>query len=325
VTVVAHGFYRGKRVLVCGGAGFLGAHLVRALLAANASVEVIDPCVPGSGGSERNLAPVADAISWHRFSIEDRLKLATALKGCDYVFDAMGFTRHHVGLADPLFDLKLNYVSHVALAVGLNEVPRPLVYLGTRGQFGRHSGTLLEDSPQVPLDPQGIHKSAAESLLRVYSSRHGWPVLSARLDNCFGPGQPVAGDDIGLIGGFIRSLRAGENVMLYGDVGRSRKITYAPDAARWLLDAAERMRGGFSAVNMFGEDVRLVQLLELLIAKIGRGSYELAEFPPEIALLESGASEVSRKSFLEYVPHPHMTPLAESILTTLDYFQRANA
>ena len=321
--MAADGYYRGKHVLVCGGAGFLGAHLVGSLIKAGARVEVVDPCVPGSGGNERNLAPFAGVIAWRQVSSEDRSALLTALNNCDVVFDAMGFTRHHVGLADPLLDLRLNYLSHLGLAAALNEVPRPLVYLGTRGQFGRHTGTLFEDSPQVPLDPQGIHKSAAESLLRIYSPRYGWPVLSARLDNCFGPGQPITGDDVGLIGGFVRTLRAGECVKLYGDARRSRRITYAPDAARWLLDAAERMGSGFSAVNMFGADVRLVQLLDTLIAQIGRGSYELAKFPPEIALLEVGNTEVSRKVFLEHVPYPHITPLPDALATTLDYFQRA--
>ena len=318
--MAADGFYRGRRVLVCGGAGFLGSHLVGALIAAGASVEVVDPCIPGSGGSARNLAPYADVISWRRTSSEDRSTLVSALNGCDLVFDAMGFTRHHVGIADPRFDLNLNYLSHLELALALNEVPRPLVYLGTRGQFGRHAGTLLEDSPQVPLDPQGVHKSAAELLLRIYSARYGWPVLSARLDNCFGSGQPLTGDDVGLIGGFIRTLRAGERVMLYGDAARSRRITYAPDAAQWLLDAAERMATGYSAVNMFGEDVRLIDLLDLLVAQIGRGSYELADFPPAIKLLEAGNIEVSRKAFLEHVPHPRVTPLPTAIAATLDYF-----
>jgi UDP-glucose 4-epimerase len=316
------GFYLGKGVLVCGGAGFLGAHLVGGLVAAGAQVVVVDPCVEGTGGSAKNLAHFGDSIRWLRTSSADKSALMAALRDCDLVFDAMGFTRHHVGLADPMLDLQLNYLSHLHLAMALNEVPRPLVYLGTRGQFGRHTCLLLEESPQVPLDPQGVHKSAAESLLRIYSSRHGWPVLSARLDNCFGSGQPVDGGDVGLIGGFIRALRAGERVMLYGDPGRSRRVTYAPDVARWLLDAAERMGSGFSAVNMFGDDVRLVDLLDLLIAQIGRGSYELARFPPDIALLEMGTPEVSREVFLAHVPSPCMTPLADAIAATLDYFQR---
>lgn len=311
-----------QRVLVCGGAGFLGSHIVAALLSSGAEVTVLDPCMPGTGGREQNLVPFSERMKWLRVQSDDQNSLDEALSWCDLVFDAMGFTRHHVGIANPLLDLELNYLSHVHLALALNRSPRPLVYLGTRGQFGSSAIPLDEETCQVPLDPQGVHKSAAESLLRIFSVRRGWPMLSVRLDNCFGPGQLVSGDDIGLVGGFIRTLRAGARVELYGTAERTRNLAFAPDVALWLLEAARRMSSGFSSVNMFGEKVHLTRLLDLLVARIGRGSYEVVPFPREIALLEpGGGSEPSRRTFLQHVPEPKVTPLAEAIDATVTYFE----
>ena len=312
--------YSGKRVLVCGGAGFLGGHLVTALVSAGAEVTVLDPCVSGTGGREANLAAVRRRIQWMQVDSADKSALARAVVGSELVIDAMGFTRHLAGLTNPILDMQLNYLSHLHVARALNETPRPLVYLGSRGQFGRFAGILTEDTPQVPLDPQGIHKSAAKSLFRIYSARYGWPVLSVRLDGCFGPGQMTTGDDIGLVGGFIRSLSAGECVSLYGTTDRSRNIAYGPDVARWILEAAASVGNGFSAVNMFGETVRLTTLLDLVTSTMGRGSYRVTPFPHEIAVIDAPIVEVSRTTLLRHVPDPKPTPLVDALKQTIAYF-----
>lgn len=309
-----------QRVLVCGGAGFLGAHIVATLLASGAEVTVLDPCVPGTGGREENLAALSERITWLRAPASDQDALNEALSDCNLVFDAMGFTRHHVGIENPLLDLELNYLSHVHLALALNRFPRRLVYLGTRSQFGAAS-PIDEHACQVPVDPQGVHKSAAESLLRIFSARYGWPMLSVRLDNCFGPGQLVTGEDIGLVGGFIRTLRAGKRVELFGTVDRSRNLAFAPDVALWLVEAAQRITNGFYSVNMFGQKVRLTRLLDLLVERIGQGGYDIVPFPREIALLEPNDGESSRAAFLQYVPEPKVTPLVEAIDATVTYFE----
>jgi len=320
------GAFRGRHVLVCGGAGFIGSHIVAELLRLNARVTVLDPCVPQTGGRAENLSGVAGAVEWVRTRAENESKLAELVSETDFVFDAMGLTRHHVGIADPLLDCQLNYLPHLHLLNVIERTPKPLVYLGSRGQFGRIKSDVLDEwSPQFALDPQGIHKAAAESLMRIKAARGGLSVLSVRLENCFGPGQLFSGDDIGLIGGFIRALRAGESVQLYGDKKRSRNLAYGPDVAGWIVQSAAQIESGFSAVNMFGGEVRLCDLLDLLISLIGRGSYEIKPFPQEIASIEAGMPQISRKVFEQLVPDAKTTPLADAIVATLSYFDTVTA
>lgn len=320
----AAAFYRGRRVLVCGGAGFLGAKLVAALLAAGARVVVLDPCHPATGCRPSALAGYGDALVWHRTGVEDGAILSAALAGCDFVIDAMGLTRHHVGLADPLLDLALNHASHLHLLTALLTTPRPVLLLGSRCQFGDLAPDTDEDAPQRPLDPQGVHKAAAEQAFRIYAARNGLSVLSARLGNCFGPGQPLDGDDIGLVGGFIRTLCQGGTVALYGGPERERNLAYAPDAARWLLEAGARLGPGFDAVNMFGQPVRLGRLLESLVRLAGHGDagYAFEPFPAQAAIMDVGAVPFGGGPFSRYVPDPRPTDLETALERTVEYFMR---
>jgi len=313
----------GACVLICGGAGFLGSHLVRAFLQNGAEVAVIDPCKPDTGGRPENLASLEGAITWWRFGADNRSGVIAALERADIVVDAMGFTRHHMGNAQPFLDLELNYVPHLHLALCLNEVPKPVVLLGSRGQFAGVAGPVRADSPQSPNDLQGVHKIAAESAMRFYANRFGWPCLAIRLDNCFGPGQLTDGADIGLIGGFIRSLLRGERVDIYGGPDRARTISYAPDIARQIVGLTAGRRAGFEALNVYGQDVGLAALLDLLIARIGRGSYGYAPYPVGEAIKDAVVApedgDAARTAKAGFSP----TPLPVAIDATVSYFEQA--
>jgi len=309
---------------VCGGAGFLGSHIVTELVSAQAAVTVLDPCIPKTGGNPKRLAHLANAIEWIRRPVEDNPILVEAVSESEFIFDAMGLSKHHMGIADPEFDLRCNYQSHLHLITTINRFARPVIYLGSRCQFGKLDGLVDEESPQTPLDPQGIHKTAAESLYRIYAERYGWPVLSIRLGNCFGPGQPVEGNDLGLVGEFIRVLQKGHCVSLYGDEKRQRNLLYVIDGAKWIVQAAYRIIDGFNAINMFGARVGLTDLLDLLVSKIGSGSYVVEPFPPEIKAIESGACDVSQDLFNQYVPESSPTPISQAIAETLLWMEKKN-
>jgi len=321
---VTSDYYLDRNILICGGAGFLGMHLTDALLSAGANVTIIDPCVPGTGGNPSNIEKFGNAVKWIREDVENTSALDQALSHCGLVFDCMGLTKHHEGIADPLHDLTLNYTSHIHLILGLGRTPRPVVYLGSRCQFGALRQDMDEDANQLPLDPQGIHKSAAEHAFRIYSKRTGFSALSVRLGNCFGPGQPTQGRDVGLVGGFVRALCKGERVTLYGLPGRGRNLVYAPDAASWLVQAATRMNLEFDTVNMLGEENELEKMLDALVRLIGKGagSYHYQPFPANAANMDVGTAAFGNGRFTHYVPRPDPTDLETALGHTVAYFKK---
>ena len=198
------------RVLILGGAGFIGSHIAAAFVRRGARVTVVDGFLPDTAAREANLAGLATQVELARTRIEDCPDLMELVREAELAVDCMGLTGHHIGMAEPLRDLELNLRSHVVLIEALRKVRGArVIYLGSRGQYGRGiADPITEETPQMPLDPQGVHKLAAEGLFRVYAHRGYFHAISLRLSNTYGEHQRTRGYDLGLVGGFLRDLLA---------------------------------------------------------------------------------------------------------------------
>ncbi len=311
-----------RHTLIFGGAGFLGSHITRRFVAAGDRVAVVDGLLPGTGGSLDHLHDVRDAIEVRPESIEAIDDLQSLVGSADVVIDAMAWTRHVAALNDPLQDMRLNLASHITLLQALRANPaRLLVYLGSRSQYGRiSSGVITEDTPMAPQDPQGVHKVAAETHFRNFSSLDGFNVVSLRLPNCFGECQPVVGEDIGLVGGFIRSFCLGETIKVYGE-GRRRSILYARDVADIVAAVVERPIAGFVPLNVAGHDVDIRDLAGRLQVLADAGAMAAEEMPAHIKAMDTGDAVVADARLEALIGEPPRTDLATALDATVTYFK----
>jgi UDP-glucose 4-epimerase len=305
-------------VLVLGGAGFLGSHVVRRFARGGWRVVVVDGLLPRTGGRAASLADLAGRIELIPRRVEELADLTEHLERSEVVIDCMAWTRHQEALADPLYDLSLNLTAHLHL---VGRLPagggQRVIYLGSRGQYGRVEGEeITEDTPMVPCDVQGVHKVAAESHYRIFAGLRRLAIVSLRLPNCFGPGQPVDGEDVGLVGGFVRDLLARRPVVVYG-TDRSRYLAYAPDVAEavWLL--AECCPPGFAACNYAGRRVGLGELATRLCELVGTGEWRGAPMPEALARTEVGDARISDARLRRLLPVIPCTPLAAALRETV--------
>lgn len=309
-------------VLVTGGLGFVGSHIVEAFALRGDTVVVIDGCLPETGGAEGGW----DGARCNRIiraCVEDTPDLCKYISDCDLVVDAMGWTRHMAAINNPMYDLKLNVQSHLHLMSAIPEgVNKKVIYLGSRGQYGNPQVECIdEDTPQIPVDVQGINKVAAESHWRQVSRRYGHQVVSLRFGNCYGVRQPTKGNDIGLLGGFIRSIFRGETIDLYGR-GRTRPFINVRDVANAVVMCADRVFDGFVPLNLASDDYSLEYILEWMIEKIGRGSFQVMDFPKTIKALDVGNAGFSGARFFDLFPDFKTTTIEEGLSETLIYIER---
>ncbi|MGH7388982.1 MAG: NAD-dependent epimerase/dehydratase family protein [Candidatus Rokuibacteriota bacterium] len=282
------------RVLICGGAGFIGSNIAIRFVEAGWRVIVVDGLLPRTHGRRANLDRILSHIELIARPLESVTDLGNVVSGCDVVVDTMGWSRHLLALEDPLYDLRLNLQSHLQLVrVFRRGQPRLAIYLGSRHQYGNQACTeLTEDAALVPADIQGIHKTAADHHFRLVSQRTGVPVVSLRFGNTFGPNQPTEGDDIGLVGTFIRNLLLDQTLVVYSG-GRRRNCVFVVDLAEVVFRIATRDLSGYQAFNVGGHDLTIRELVEAILAAAGRGSYRLAEMPEEVRSLEVGSARFS--------------------------------
>ena len=187
--------------LVLGGAGFIGSQIAAFYLENGWDVTIVDALCPRTGGDTENIKKIRKDVCFMHTEIDQIAGLSGLISKADTVIDTMGWTLHRMALHDPLYDMRLNLEAHI---VFINAIPPDykgqIVYLGSRGQYGSTGYDMItEETPMIPEDVQGIHKTAAESHLRLAARLNNTEIVSIRFPNCFGENQPFKGEDIGLI------------------------------------------------------------------------------------------------------------------------------
>jgi UDP-glucose 4-epimerase len=303
--------------LVLGGAGFMGSNICRHLAARGFRVIAVDGLMPRTSGNAANLASAAGDIELIAHRVEDVKSFADLLRGRDIVVDAMGWTSHWGAFDDPEYDLALNLSSHLVVTRAMPIArPRCIVYLASAHQYGRVSNSsIAETQPLLPLDVQGIHKTAAEHHYRIAAERNDLSVVSLRFGNTFGPAQPLAGRDVGLIADMIRKSLAGKTIEVFG-VGRMRTVHYAPDLARMIEGMAGREPAGFAAINVPGEYVAISELASQIAACTG-GALSQKPVPAAVSAIDVGNVPLDCTLFKKYFGEPQLTPLAAAVSETV--------
>ena len=264
-VVVLNGGWTGvlSTVVVTGGAGFIGANLVRQLLSEGVdSVVVVDDLSTG------NLDNLTDVEADVRIgSILDPELLDKALVGADAVIHLAAVPSVPRSVADPM-------TSHAANATGTLEVLQavrraggPHLVLASSSSVYGANRTLpkSEDLRTAPLSPYAVSKLAAEAYALAFAHCYGLDVLPFRFFNVFGPLQPAGHAYAAVVPAFVEAALAGRPVPVYGDGEQTRDFTYVGTVARVLADAVQRRVTHDGAVNLaFGTRTSLNALLERL-------------------------------------------------------------
>jgi UDP-glucose 4-epimerase len=309
-------------VLVLGGAGFIGSHIARRFLRGGSTVTIIDGLLPHTGAARENVQDLRADVEFIESAIAEVPQLSHLLERITVIVDCMAWTRHMSALDDPIYDLKLNAESHLHVIRLLRErAGQTVIYLGSRGQYGNPPvDEITEDTAMLPDDVQGIHKLAAESYYRVYARLRGLSVVSLRFANCFGEDQPVAGDDIGLVGGFTRDLLAGRCVDVFG-TGRTRHLVYVRDVAEVVWQLAGMAWSGFTAFNLSGYEVRIEDLAKMLVEMIRSGTLRVTAPPPRVHAIDIGSARFSEERLGRLLGEIPRTDMAVALRATIAYFR----
>jgi len=265
------GALRGARVCVTGGAGFIGSHLVDALVEGGADVSVIDDF---SNGREVNLSAAASRIRVVNASILDVGGLDDAMAGARIVFHLAALGSVPASVDDPEHYHAVNAEGSVAMlqAARRHGVKR-VVYSASSSAYGDTTTLPQTESMRPdPRSPYAMTKLAAEHAMRAWAICYGLETISLRYFNIFGPRQRHDSAYAAVIPRWIRAVRNGEPVELFGDGGQTRDFAFVSNAVHANLRAAiapARLDG--QVVNIgCGRRVSLLELLDAIERGVGR-------------------------------------------------------
>ena len=260
-------------VLVTGGAGFIGSHLVEHLLRRDTGVRILDNFF---SGSEANL-PFADAFGTRleivRGDVRDLATVERAARGVTVIFHQAAMRSVPLSVHDPLGanDNNVTGTLHVFEAARRAGIRR-VVYASSSSVYGdRPELPKCEDQSPAPISPYAVSKAAGEQYAAVWHRLYGVETVGLRYFNVFGPRQDPASEYAAVIPRFIQWALRGEPLEIHGDGTQSRDFTYIDNVVHANVLAAEAEGVGGEVFNVgCGERISLLTIVEMLEKLLGR-------------------------------------------------------
>ena len=294
------------RVLVTGGAGFIGSHLTDALVHRGDAVEVVDNMSAGRPGR------VPEQAAVHKLSVTDAAALAalTADFAPELICHLAAQIDVRSSVSHPAADATANVIGTVNVLESARAVGARVLFCSTGAViYGRDAPIpSMEDVLPLPESPYGVAKHCAEQYVLLYNRLHGTSHAVLRFANVYGPRQNPAGL-AGVVAIFCARALAGERPLIYGDGQQTRDYVYVADAVGAFLAAADRGRPGTWNIGT-GTEVSVLALTQVISQAAG---YQLEpEFAPARPgeLLRGALAPERARRDLGWVP---TTSLAEGV------------
>ena len=307
------------KVVVTGGAGFIGSHIAAALSASGARVRVLDDL---STGHRENLDEIGGDIDFIQGSVADQDLLQKALEDVELVYHEAAIPsvprsveaprETHIASVDGTFSL---------LLAARDRKVRRVVYAASSSAYGDQP-TLpkTEQMAPDPLSPYAVAKLVGEYYCQVFTRVYGLETVALRYFNVFGPRQDPGSQYSGVVSRLVSSLFGNERPVIYGDGEQSRDFTYIDNVVAANLSAAESTGANGKVINVAnGERVTLNELLAVLKDLTGKQDVTAEYLEPRVGDVKHSLADISMAR--ELLGYESMVDLREGLRRTIDWWK----
>lgn len=307
------------KVLVTGGAGFIGSHLVDFLLKENFKIRILDNL---STGKKENLKQCFEKIEFIEGDIRDFKTCLEAVKGMDGVFHLAALGSVPRSIENPELSISVNISGTVNIfsAARLARIKK-IVYASSSSVYG--------DSNEIPkkegkegrvLSPYGYSKKSNEEIAELFSRIYGIHFIGLRYFNVYGPRQNPEGPYAAVIPRFFKAYLTNKPPEIYGDGSQTRDFTYVEDAVRATFNGFLASEDAFNKVYNIsgGKQIKILDLA-LEIGRICNSKLKPMFKPPRKGDILNSLADLSlSKKYLNYTP---LKTLKEGLLASKEYYK----
>ncbi len=306
------------RVLVTGGAGFIGSHLVDRLVLQGHEVRVLDNF---SSGQRANLDRVLGEVEVVEGDAQSYERASRSVRGCETVFHLAALPSVPRSVQDPLTSHHANVTATLNMLLAARDAGvRRVLYSSSSSVYGANMEMPKREAmTPLPISPYAVSKLAGEGYCRVFGEVYGLEAVAIRLFNVFGPRQDPRSNYAAVIPRFITSLLAGRPPVLFGDGEQSRDFTFVQNVVDAALLAIEADDVGGGVYNVAcGESCSLNDLVDQLRRLIG-ADIESVHEPGRPGDIRHSLADISRAQHaFAYTPS---VGLGEGLQITVDYLR----
>ena len=318
-------FYRGRKVLITGGLGFIGSNLARQLVTLGADVLLVDSLIPDYGGNLFNVDGITDRVRINVADIRQQSTMNYLVRDQTVIFNLAGQVSHIDSMRDPYTDLEINCRSQLTIleACRYHNPRAKVVFAGTRQVYGRPESLPVTEGHLVrPTDVNGINKAAGEYYHLVYNNVFGVRACSLRLTNVYGPRQLIKHNRQGFIAWFIRLAIEGRTIPVYGDGNQLRDFVYVDDAADAFLRAGAIEACNGEVFNVGGDEpLSHRAVTSLLIDIAGSGGVEFVNWPADKKAIDIGSFYADSAKFKRATGWTPNVTMREGLRRTIEFYR----
>lgn len=319
-------YFNGKRVLVTGGAGFIGSNLTIRLVGLGANVTVVDNMLPRLGGNLFNLKEVLDCIHINFSDVRDEHSMDYLVKEQDFIFHLAGQVNHVDSIRNPIQDLDINCRGTLVLLESCRKFNKEakIIFAGTRGEYG--ASVNLPVNEDHPTNPKGIYavtNLTAEKMILVYHDVHKIQGVCLRITNTYGPRHQMAHDEYGVLNWFIRKAIDNEVIPVFGDGRILRDFLYVDDLVECFLEVATCEDAFGDVFNVgTGIPISFIELAKKIVEIAGSGKVAFTEFTKERKEVEPGDYYTDISKIKKVVGWAPKTSLDEGLRKTIEFYRK---
>jgi UDP-glucose 4-epimerase len=318
--------FKGKKILITGGLGFIGSSLAFRLVGLGAEVLLVDSLIPEYGGSLFNISGIEDKVKVNIADVRDEYSMTYLVQGQDYLFNLAGQTSHVDSMRDPYTDLEINCRSQLSIleACRKHNPDIKIVFASTRQIYGVPDYLPVDERHLLhPIDVNGINKTAGEWYHIVYNNVYDIRSCALRLTNTYGPRMRVKDARQTFLGWWLRQVIEGQEILVFGDGKQIRDFNYVDDAVEAFLLVAANDAANGEVFNLGGADpINLYDLAELLIELNGGGSFGVVPFPPERKVIDIGDYYGDYRKIQAKLGWQPKVSLREGLVSTLEFYHK---
>jgi UDP-glucose 4-epimerase len=308
-----------SNVLVTGGGGFIGSHVVERLVSRGDRVRVLDNFATGNRDS---LARFLDDIDLVEGDIQSYERVSNAVRGCELVFHLAALPSVPRSVQDPLTSNATNVIGTLNLLLAARDAGvRRVIYASSSSVYGANAELpKREASLPLPMAPYAVSKLAGEGYCRSFTRVYGLETVALRYFNVYGPRQDPLSAYAAVIPRFIDAFLAGRRPVIYGDGEQSRDFTYVDDVVDANMRAATAEAVAGEAFNVArGRRVSLNEIVAILRDLTGRELEPIHADPRPGDVRDSEADISHAEQLLGYAPR---TDLLEGLRLTIEHLER---
>jgi len=318
-------FYRGRRVLITGGLGFIGSNLARQLVDLGADVLVVDAMIEDYGGNLFNIAGFADRVRVNLADVRNESIMDVLVRDREVIFNLAGQVSHIDSMRDPYTDLDINCRAQLSMLEACRKFnpSTKVVFAGTRQVYGKPDRLPVDERHLVrPIDVNGVNKAAGEYYHLLYNNAFGVRACSLRLTNVYGPRQLIKHNRQGFIGWFIRLAIEDKEIQVFGDGSQMRDFVFVEDAADAFLRAGACAACDGEVYTVGGlEPIAHKDLVALLLDVAGTGRVTYVPWPPEKKQIDIGSFYSDSSKFAAATGWKPAVPLREGLARTIAFYR----